>query len=302
MSLVMGMRNKPTNDTTFIRETQSALKTLSTHWISPTTKSKSVDSKSSDPFDDGNMPPISSATINYTNNYDTSATKIKSHKKYRPNEPKYPTHDFNDLVDDCSNGCDKTAAYATVKEQKCDVNVYEQMADYRMSTAMPLNVQSSSAFRPPFNDVKRGNAFASATAMPYSAYHFGDTGGYSNYSHDMTTAPSATTTTTATTAERDNKQFDKSYAPTKDDDLHVNDSKEYTTLQPAKMGSKAESVIQEVVARDAFAMANAANDTTNMSATPQPTTMASSGRGTFYEASATATLAAFSPGSTNKGK
>lgn len=146
MSLVMGMRNKPANDTAFIRETQSALKTLSTHWISPTTKSKSVDNKSSDPFDDGNMPPISSATINYTNNYDTSATKIKSHKKYRPNEPKYPTHDFNDLVDDCSNGCDKTAAYATVKEQKCDVNVYEQMADYRMSTAMPLNVQSSSAF------------------------------------------------------------------------------------------------------------------------------------------------------------
>lgn len=272
MSLVMGMRNKSANDGTFIRETQSALKTLSA------------------------MSPISSATINYAGSYDTSATRIKSHKKYRPNEPKYPTHDFNDFVD--SNGCDKTASYA-MKEQKCDA--YEQMADYRMSATVSSNAQnSSSAFRPPFNDGKRGNTFAAPTTMPYAAYHFGDTGGYANYSHDMATTAAATTT--AATTERDKPHFDKPYAPTKDDDLHVSDPKEYTTLQPAKVGSKADSVIQEVVARDGFAMAGGAGEATGMSANPQPTTMASGDRAAFYEAPGTATLAAFSPGSTNKGK
>lgn len=280
MSLVMGMRNKSANDGTFIRETQSALKTLSA------------------------MSPISSATINYAGTYDASATRIKSHKKYRPNEPKYPTHDFHDFVDDCSNGCDKTAPYG-MKEQKCDV--YEQMADYRMSATVSSNAQNlSSAFRPPFNEGKRGNAFAAPTTMPYSAYHFGDTGGYANYSHDMATTAAPTTTNTTTTAtattERDKPHFDKSYAATKDDDLHVSDPKEYTTLQPAKMGSKADSVIQEVVARDGFAMGGGAGEAAGMSATPQPTTMAPGDRAAFYEASGTATLAAFSPGSTNKGK
>lgn len=318
------MRNKQQYDEAFIRETQVSLKTLSNNWIggaataatttatASATKAKYVDNS----FDDGKMSPISSSTINYTN-YDTTNTKIKSHKKYRPNEPtKYPTHDFTDLVDDCSNECDKTSAYSTLKDNKCDSNVYEQMSEYRMPVT--FNTPSSSAFRPPFNDGKRGNAF-NATTMPYSAYHFNDTGGYSNYSHDMatttgTTPPNATTTGTH---ERDKQHFDKAYG--KDDEINVNDSKEYTTLQPAKMGSKAESVIQEV-ARDGFAMANAVSNSTatNLNATQPLSTMASvpSGAGagatnerTFYETSTTGTAtvaapatATFSPGIANKGK
>lgn len=333
------MRNKQQYDEAFIRETQVALKTLSNNWNESTTatssstsatKAKYVDNS----FDDGKMSPISSSTINYTS-YDTTNTKIKSHKKYRPNEPpKYPTHDFTDLVDDCSNECDKTSTYTPLKDNKCESNVYDQMAEYRMPVT--FNTPSSSAFRPPFNDGKRGNAFNAAGAvaaaatttatMPYSAYHFNDTGGYSNYSHDMatTTTPTTPNATATGTGERDKHQFDKPYG--KDDEINVNDSKEYTTLQPAKMGSKAESVIQEV-ARDGFAMANAVSNSTatNLNATQPLSTMASapsaagvgaSHERTFYETSTTgamtATVAAamaavtatatFPPGNPNKGK
>lgn len=322
------MRNKQQYGEAFIRETQVALKTLSDNWIGTTTqntsstKLKYVDNC----FDDSKMSPISSSTINYSSsNYDTPNTKIKSHKKYRPNEPtKYPTHDFTDLVDDCSDECDKTSAYPTLKDNKCDTNVYEQMADYRMPVT--FNTLSSSAFRPPFNqDGKRGNAFnapppslpTTAPTMPYSAYHFNDTGGYSNYSHDMATTTPATPSNASTTGtgERDKQQFDKPPPQPfgKDDEINVNDSKEYTTLQPAKIGSKAESVIQEV-ARDGFTMANAVSNSTatNLNVTQPLSTMASppsaatSNERAFYEASTTGagttTAATFSPGNPNKGK
>lgn len=281
---------------TFLHETHTPQKPPPPHWIHKTTsKLKALgDIKPIYRFDDGKMSPISSSTINYTS-YDT---KIKSHKKYRPNETS--SHDFTDLVDDCSsNECDKQVTYPS-KENKCEQShVYEQMADYRLP-ATYNNAQSSSAFRPPFNDGnKRNNAFT-ATTMPYTAYHFNDTSGYSNYSHDITPT---------TSAERDKQQFDKAFGKDDDGTANANDSKEYTTLQPAKIGSKADTVIQEVVARDGFAMANTVNNTNDTTMNVTPATMPTAGsvavgsgseQRTFYEASTT--LAAFSPGSTNKGK
>lgn len=291
------MANKEQDEEILIRETQAALKSLSGSWNElehsmQIKRTNDTDESATFPnlFDEKNgtkkMPPISTSTLNYYySNVDSSYNKIKSNKKLRLSDSKYQSYDFNELVDDddntTTNECDKVSSQPQQREIKCESVVYENPSEYRMSAPFSQN----SAFRPPsMNDNNNQNKrINSHSSMPFpSAYHFTESNSYSNYSHD-------TMNTMNMSTERE-----KPYS--RDDDVNASDSKEYTTLQPVKVGSKAESVIQDVV-RDGVVcsapVVSSSNDTTIDTTISMP-----SNERTFFESP----MAAFSPGSTNKGK
>lgn len=83
----------------------------------------------------------------------------------------------------------------------------------------------------------------------------------------------------------------------KDDELNATDPKEYTTLQPAGIGSKAASVIQDITRDGVASVSVVTNSNTRAPPPQQPPTNLNAER-TFAERP----MAAFSPGSTNKGK
>lgn len=297
------MANKEQDDEILIRETQAALKSLSGNWNDlehsmQIKRTNDTDESVTIPnlFDERNgmkkMSPISSSTVNYyssPSNIDSSYNKIKSNKKLRFSDSKYQSHDFNEFGDNddnnTANGCDKLLpSQSQQREIKCESNViYENPSEYRMSASFSQN----SAFRPPpsINDNNIQNKrLNSHSSMPFSsAYHFTDANSYSNYSHD-----------TMNTTINMSSAREKSYP--RDDEVNASDSKEYTTLQPVKIGSKAESVIQDVVRDNVVCSApvvSSSNDTTIDTTISMP-----SNERTFFESP----MAAFSPGSTNKGK
>lgn len=287
------------DDEILIRETQAALKSLSGSWgeINTTAKTDTEDnSVYPNLFDEKNgtkiMSPITTAYNSsdslsqrdyyYVNGKPKSSSQSK---KPRLNDTKYQSPDFNELVGDNTNQTDKP----TLQSDKSD---YETNSEYR-------SVQSfsqSSAFHPPsLFDSKKSNSFGS---MSHSAYHYADSSGYSTYSSlDMNASSNSS-------PERE-RPFGKAFA--KDDDMSAADYKEYTTLQPAGIGSKAASVIQDVaresgsgggvasvVVMNSMSNASAQNTT---STTTAAAAAASNERATYLERP----MAAFSPGSSNKG-
>lgn len=263
------------DEETLIRETQAALKSLSGSWSESNIISETIEPDESPTFPNlfeeknrsRKMSPATAPPLN--SNYDLSSYRdLYSHnnngkpksviqsKKPRPNEEKFQSHDFNELVDDGTNVHQHNNKMS--KSEKSDSVTYEMNSDYRMPS-IPFSVQNS-AFRPPlFDGIKKSNSFAS---MPLSTYQYTDpNGGY----------------------------YEKPFA--KDDEMNVHDSKEYTTLQPAGIGSKAASVIQDI-ARDGVTSVSVVSNSTARN----PTSTHSNTERTFIE------RPAFSPGSTNKGK
>lgn len=265
------------DEETLIRETQAALKSLSGSWCESNTISETIETNESPTFPNlfeekngsRKMSPATAPPLN--SNYDLSSYRdLYSHnnngkpksviqsKKSRPNEEKFQSHDFNELLVDDGTNVHQHNDKMT-KSEKSDSVTYEMNSDYRMPSTT-FSVQSS-AFRPPLYDgIKKPNSFAS---MPLSAYQYTDPngGGY----------------------------YEKPFA--KDEEMNVHDSKEYTTLQPAGVGSKAASVIQDI-AREGVASVSVVSNSTARN----PTSTHSNAERTFIE------RPAFSPGSTNKGK
>lgn len=261
-----------------IRETQAALKSLSGSWCeSNTIISETIETDESPTFPNlfeekngsRKMSPATALPLN--SNYDLSSYRhhyshmngrpisVIQSKKLRPNEEKFQSHDFNELVDDGTDDDHHQHNNKMSKSEKISDSVtYEMNSDYRMPSTS-FSVQSS-AFRPPLSDGnKKSNSFAS---MPLSAYQYTDpNGGY----------------------------YEKPFA--KEDEMNAHDSKEYTTLQPAGIGSKAATVIQDI-ARDGVASVSVVSNSTAQN----PTSTHSNAERTFIE------RPAFSPGSTNKGK
>lgn len=263
------------DEETLIRETQAALKSLSGSWSESITISDPIETDESPTFPNlfeekngsKQMSPATAPPLNsnydlssyrdlYSHNNGKSKSVIQS-KKPRPNEGKFQSHDFNELVHDGTDDHQHNNKLSKSGE-KSDSVTYETNSDYRLPSTS-FSVQSS-AFRPPlFDGIKKPNSFAS---MPLSAYQYTDpNGGY----------------------------YEKPFA--KDDEMNVHDSKEYTTLQPAGIGSKAASVIQDI-ARDGVASVSVVSNSTARN----PTSTHSNTERTFIE------RPAFSPGSTNKGK
>lgn len=266
------------DEETLIRETQAALKSLSGSWSESNTISETIETDESPTFPNlfeekngsRKMSPATAPPLN--SNYDLSSYRdLYSHnnnngkpksviqsKKPRPNDEKFQSHDFNELLVDDGTDDHHQHSNKMSKSEKNDSVAYEMNSGYRMPST-PFSIQSS-AFRPPlFDGIKKSNTTGS---MPLSVYQYTDpNGGY----------------------------YEKPFA--KDDEMNAHDSKEYTTLQPAGIGSKAASVIQDI-ARDGVALVSVVSNST---ARNPPTTHSNTER-TFIE------RPAFSPGSTNKGK
>lgn len=294
------------DDEILIRETQAALKSLSGSWSETNSPHRTIVTEENSVypnlFDERNgtkiMSPITTTPYNSNDSlsnrdYYYLNGKLKSgsqSKKPRLAEGKF---DFNELVGDPND-----------KLQSSDKSDYENSGEYRSVQSFSQN----SAFHPPSSlsssslmfDNKKSNSFGS---MPHSAYHYADSSGYSTYSSlDMNASSNSS-------PERE-RPFGKPFS--KDDDMSAADYKEYTTLQPAGIGSKAASVIQDVAREGGGgvasvvvmnSMTNASVQSTTSTTTAAATTVtvaavSNEHRGGFLERP----MAAFSPGSSNKGK
>lgn len=311
--------NSP-EDETLIRETQAALKSLSGSWseVNLPTISKDTEESSVFPnlFDERNghkiMSPITTTAFSSNEplshrEYYYSNGKPKSNiqsKKPRLTDSKYQSHDFNEM---CGDGSGNPTNKLTLQSDKSE-SIYENTSEYSPAHRTVQSFSQNSAFHPPLFDAKKSNPFG---GMPHSAYHYGDSSGYSTYSSlDLNASANSS-------PERERPSFGKAF--TKDDDMSAADYKEYTTLQPAGVGSKAASVIQDVT-REGVASVVVMNSMSNASVQntkSTPTTAASAAAaaaaaGSVSSASSSSLsneraflerpMVAFSPGSTNKGK
>lgn len=169
----------------------------------------------------------------------------------------YQSHDFNELVDDSSN--EQTTqiemSNGMLKEEpsynqnglrKLNESVYGGGGMYATHRMMPAFAQNS-AFRPPA-DTKRMPPVASGY-QPQSAI---DPANYMNY---------APTPDLAICNTADKEKYAKVTDAVKDDEtasaksLDSPDSKQYTTLQPAGVDSKAASVMQDIAREGVLSVA-----------------------------------------------
>ena len=297
------------DDETLIRETQAALKSLSGSWSEINNLQRIPTQDSSvypNLFDERNgtkiMSPITTTTTSTPYNSNDSLSNrdyyylngkpklgVQQSKKPRLSEGKF---DFNELVGD-GDPSDKLQSIS-------DKSEYENSGEYRSVQSFSQN----SAFHPPSSttssmfDSKKSNSFGGS--MPHSAYHYADSSGYSTYSSlDMNASSNSS-------PERERPSFCKPFA-SKDDDMSAADYKEYTTLQPAGIGSKAASVIQDVareggvasvVVMNSMSNASAQNTTSTTTITTAAAAVPNEHRAGFLERP----MVAFSPGSSNKGK
>lgn len=283
-----------------ILETQAALKSLSGNWGETNTTIRTNNSEESSVYRNifeektglKRMSPITATTTTtasfnvnelasqreyyYVNGKPKSSSQSK---KPRLSEDKYQSHNFNELiVGDSTNQSEKLTLHSDKSE-----SVYENHSEYPLHRGIQPFSQSS-AFHPPLFDTKKTNSFGS---MSHSAYNYADSSGYSTYSSlDMNASSNSS-------PERERPFGTKTF--TKDDDMNAADYKEYTTLQPAGVGSKAASVIQDV-SREGVASVVVMNSMANNTSASNTTSAASNERA-FFERP----MAAFSPGSTNKG-
>lgn len=295
---------------TLILETQAALKSLSGSWSGDNTSIRPNNIEESSVFRNlfdeksvsKRMSPITTTAFN-ANESSTSTTTSSSQrdlyylngkpksgsqsKKPRLSEDKFQSPDFNELVAGSNASTNQTDKLTLHGSDKSD-SVYENNSEYQTHRAIQPFSQSS-AFHPPMFDAKKSNSFGS---MSHSAYNYTDSSGYSTYSSMDINASS-----NSSPEQREQRPFGKTF--TKDDDINAADYKEYTTLQPAGVGSKAASVIQDVT-REGVASVVVMNSMTNNSTSASNTTPTAptSNERAFFERP----MAAFSPGSNNRGK
>lgn len=182
----------------------------------------------------------------------------------------YQSHDFNELVDDSSTELQIDIAPGKGNDEKSKEYFYGNYARVPFS--------QNSAFRPPA-DAKR----SSNLGIPF--YHHSDSV-YAPYVSDMSAGG---------LCDGDEKPKDVMKIHVKDEDLSKSadspDSKQYTILQPAGVGSKAASVMQDI-AREGVVSVAAVSSTSNAGVSNH----LCSSRSSFEK-----TMPSFSPGSSNKG-
>lgn len=252
-------------------------------------------------------------------------------KKPRFNDSRYQVDDFRNSTDGGSGG--NQTDKLTLQSEKSET-VYEGAhtgGEYQSNRSVHQTAFSqSSAFHPPlYNDSsgkKSNSSFGSmshTSTYPYVDQGGGGGGGASEYSTTYTTLDmnnsSSSISSNNSPPEREQRSFGKVFA--KDDEMNAHDYKEYTTLQPAGIGSKAASVIQDVTregggaggsvvtignnntstSTNSMANANVQNTitTTTTASTSVPPVEATNERTFLLERP----MAAFSPANTsNKGK
>lgn len=275
------------DDETLIRETQAALKSLSGSWSETNAPVHRKTSETDECpafqnlFDEKNgtrKATMAGTMTTETFNANLMATMPPSYRPHSASKPglkdvKYESYDFDEII--ANNGVDDGNSKEIKGDSKQEPNSNNTL--YQTNQATALFSQQNSAFRPPSYDNKKG-PFVST--IPYSTYHFNteSSGGYSSYPVEMNSSANA---------ERE-LAFQKPFGK-ENEDANVCDSKQYTTLQPAGVGSKAASVMQEI-AREGVVSVSAVSSANNSDA--QNSSSVSVGR----------PLAAFSPGSSNKGK
>lgn len=224
--------------------------------------------------------------------------------KFRPDAMKYysqyPSHDFTELVDDtsndlqidmASNGGQKDSTGAGLddkyKELYKNSDLYGSYPNHHMHHhhhhrgMVPFS--QSSAFRPPIDNKRMANMGMPPMGNPYL---HADAGGYMAYGTDIS----------GVLADSDGDKEKK--ITVKEEELakpiDSPDSKQYTILQPAGVGSKAASVMQDI-AREGVVSVAAVSSTSspglnNVSSTTIVEKLA-------YEQP----MPSFSPGSNGKG-
>lgn len=299
------------DDETLIRETQAALKNLSGNWNEKNSLQHFSIENSVFPnlFEEKNemktMSPITTTSAYNANesmanrdyyylNGKPKSSGAQPSKKPRLNDGKY---DFNELVvGNTVTATDKLILHSDKSEYENNSSEYRSVQSF----------SQNSAFHPPSSssmfDTKKSNSFGS---MSHSVYPYADSSGYSTYSSlDMNASSNSS-------PEREQRPFGKTFS--KDDDMSTaTDYKEYTTLQPAGIGSKAASVIQDVTRDGSGGVASVVVMNSMTNASVQNTTTSTSSAAAAAAAAATTAsndqtaflerpMAAFSPASTNKG-
>lgn len=322
------------DDETLIRETQAALKSLSGSWPDSRTTLYKISDQDENPafqnlFDIQNntrkMSPAISTTPNqmfsdgtdyasykdgYTNKYKMDAKNLQRFRrdkddlslKYRTDglkyQSQYPSHDFNELVDDLSNdlqidmasggahkidiGCNnERKAYASddkLKELGKTNDLYANYTNHR--NTVPFS--QSSAFRP-LNDNKR----LTGIGMPMTNPYLHTDASYGTYVSDIAGV--------LTDTENKDKKI-----PVKEEELtkpvDSPDSKHYTILQPAGVGSKAASVMQDI-AREGVVSVAAVSSINSPGLNNVTSTTTVESKQPIYERP----MQSFSPGSNSKG-
>lgn len=280
------------DDEALIRETQAALKSLSGSWSETNApvhrKTAETDECTAFPnlFDEKSnvrkMQMVDSLATEMFHSTKTTpsmyAIESKS-KSSQMKDVKYESYDFDELA--CNNDVDDVN-----KETKFDNKKSSSLNGAASQTNQMTTLFSpqNSAFRPPSFDNKK-NPFI-PTMPPYSTYHYNAdaNSGYSSY-------PMEVNSSMTNLAERE-FAFQKAAGKEEDEPNPLCDSKQYTTLQPAGVGSKAASVMQEIV-REGVISVSAVSNSNNHN---------NSSTASNVRISADRPIAVFSPGSSNKGK
>lgn len=274
------------SETNKIDEMQMTLKTYPSGWSEPNNTTRITSELAESPvysnlYDIKNdseskvMSPITTSTVAspaftsndslahreyyYLNAKPKSSGAIPPAKKPRLNDSRYQVDDFRNSTDGGGGGGNQTDKL-TLQSEKSET-VYESThtgGEYQSNRGVHQTAFSqSSAFHPPlFIDSSGKKSNPSFGSMSHtSSYQYVDQGGSSGGGVGSSEYPATYTTLDMNNSsssissnnsppEREQRSFGKVFA--KDDEMNAHDYKEYTTLQPAGIGSKAASVIQDV--------------------------------------------------------
>lgn len=305
------------DDETLIRETQAALKSLSGSWPDSRGSLYKISDQDENPtfqnlFDDKHnghkmSPTISTTTgaegvidVQYKDGYLYKDFNLKCrpdikclqkfrrekdesqlqqrHKDSTKSNSQYQPHDFTELVDDSSG------ELMDIGGAKDDFNRRDIKGDMYYNCTMRPTFSQTSAFKP-LGDVRKN--CPTNIAGSYSLDN-----SYGNYGSD-------TQVNLCEGETKNEKKKNTLKSPIKEEDAAKSvdspDSKHYTILQPAGVGSKAASVIEDV-AREGVVSVSA------VSSTSSPENSAVSSTTVNDKLVYDRMVPPFSPGSINKGK
>lgn len=263
------------DDETLIRETQAALKSLSGSWPDARNSLYKINDQDENPsfqnlFDakqsvESKLSPAQSTTSNESNSKEVFRdyngkikADLKNYHKFRKERdsesPKYSSHyhqtpDFNELVDDSSNDLQidmSDGERSSAKKCKKD--------DYPSGPKVPFS--ATSAFKPPSELRKNG------IGTPIGPYPAAATfiGGY----QPVEQQPQSTVMEQPTVAFVDNTEKSvKIKVEEIPKPIGSPDSKQYTILQPAGIGSRAASVMQDIAAREGVVSVSAVSSSSS---------------------------------------
>lgn len=322
------------DDETLIRETQAALKSLSGSWAGGSLyKINDQDENPTfqNLFEEKNAnrkmsPTISTTTANntmtdaqYKDEYafkdfnSKCRNDMKSLHKFRRDEfiaqqqrykdkqhivSQYQSHDFTELVDDSSNELHIDMAVANKDEN----NHQLMRRDYHKADSMYLpylagnrpTFSQSSAFKPLAENRKNSMGLGVGVGVPYST----ETTyvGYSNDSHVQHCGSGITENSDISVSDKE-KLIMKSQIKEENTTKPIDspDSKHYTILQPAGVGSKAASVMQDIAREGVVSVAAVSSTSSPGLGSVSSTTVGE--KPSYIDRM----VPAFSPGSINRG-